>query len=353
MRLRQAFARARPSLVRAALAFSRTAGAMLGAFIVTNALGDLFVDHFGMDFVWISFPGWLAFPGRLLLVAAAVTLLYSSARPITDRRPYIAGQAILAALALASFANGVGFYALLARGRIASSLPFPSSFLVTAMVCAAMDRIRRERNRGALAGIPDDVRRVVVSHASCAVALAVAAPLSFALLFGATDYCPRTEPGPPAANCIVVYGARVYANGTPSLSLADRTRHGIRLWKLGAAPTLVMSGGPNESGYAEARAMLRIATAASVPPGAVLLDEEGRNTCHTVRNTAELMAERGWTRSVSVSHYFHLLRIKLVARRLGTDTLTSPCPMTRRLVKEPYFVLRECAALYWYYFTKW
>ena len=52
---------------------------------------------------------------------------------------------------------------------------------------------------------------------------------------------------------------------------------------------------------------------------------------------------------VAVSHYYHLARIKLVSRRMGIACATVPCPMTRRLAKEPYFVARECAAFVSYY----
>lgn len=41
------------------------------------------------------------------------------------------------------------------------------------------------------------------------------------------------------------------------------------------------------------------------------------------------------------------------ARRAGLRTLTVPARMTRRLRREPYFVLRECAAFYGYYFFRW
>ena len=52
---------------------------------------------------------------------------------------------------------------------------------------------------------------------------------------------------------------------------------------------------------------------------------------------------------VAVSHYYHLARIKLTAHRMGIACATSPCAMSRRLAKEPYFVARECAAFVSYY----
>ena len=129
-----------------------------------------------------------------------------------------------------------------------------------------------------------------------------------------------------------MFGAGAYPDGTPSQALYDRVRHGIRLYHAGVAPVIVMSGGDNEPAV-----MKRLALEAGVPESAIELDAEGLNTYRTLRNLKH-------TRVVAVSHYYHLARIKLTARRLGIRCATSPCHMSRRLVYEPWYVARECAA---------
>ena len=87
---------------------------------------------------------------------------------------------------------------------------------------------------------------------------------------------------------------------------------------------------------------MRIQTFPRVPASAVLDDPDGVNSYATLANLKERDV-------VAVSHYYHLARIKLTARRMGIACATAPCPMTRHLAKEPYFVARECAAFVSYY----
>ena len=46
----------------------------------------------------------------------------------------------------------------------------------------------------------------------------------------------------PAADCILVLGAGVRADGSPSHMLTDRLIVGIKLYRQGTAPKLLMSG---------------------------------------------------------------------------------------------------------------
>jgi len=91
--------------------------------------------------------------------------------------------------------------------------------------------------------------------------------------------------------------------------------------------------------------MRRLALAARVPESALVCDAAGLNTHATLVNLKERDV-------VAVSHYYHLARIKLTAHRMGIACVTSPCPMTRRLTREPYFVARECAAFVSYYLMR-
>ena len=105
----------------------------------------------------------------------------------------------------------------------------------------------------------------------------------------------------------------------------------------GVAPVLVMSGSAHE-----VKTMKRLALEAGVPAEAIDEDPAGLNTYATVVNLK-------YRRVVAVSHYYHLARIKMVAGRSGVECYTSPCRMSRRMYKEPYFIFRECAALGAYY----
>jgi uncharacterized SAM-binding protein YcdF (DUF218 family) len=333
--------------------FFRTAGVALATFAVLNAVGDLFVGRFGADFLWISFPPALALPGRMALLGAAFALLWAAFRPISTMRAFIACEALLGTLALAALWNALGFWRLVIRGDIATWLPVPSSLVIMGVMVANGLRIRTEHVRGERVDARDGRRRLWLVHGASFAFVAVAGPLFLLMTYGATDYSPMVGGESAPADCIVVYGARVYPGGRPSLALADRVKAGVRLWREGRGRYLVMSGAVDPDGTSEPDAMKRLAVEAGVPADAIVLDPTGRNTWLSAVGASRLLAERNWRNSISVSHYFHLLRIQMSARRAGLVSYTSPARMTRRLLREPYFVLRECAAFYGYYFFRW
>jgi vancomycin permeability regulator SanA len=114
-------------------------------------------------------------------------------------------------------------------------------------------------------------------------------------------------------------------------------RHGVKLYRAKLAPKLILSGAPDEVPVME-----RLAKEGGVPASALVLDPAGLNSYATLANLKEKDV-------VAVSHYYHLARIKLTAHRLGLACATSPCVMSRRLAKEPYFIARECVAFVSYY----
>jgi uncharacterized SAM-binding protein YcdF (DUF218 family) len=227
------------------------------------------------------------------------------------------GALVLVAHAVLAIVNIAEFYLLRAQGLPAAALPF--SILTLALLLGGIARTFYDGPTG--------------KWTWTAAGASAAGPLLLLLhlfSFGATDY---TRP----AAAIVVFGARAYPDGSPSQALADRMAHGVKLYHAGVAPALILSGAPDE-----VPTMRRLALRWRVPEQAIVLDPEGVNSYATLANLKVRNV-------VAVSHYYHLARIKLTARRLGIACATSPCGMSQRLQKEPYFVARECAAFVSYY----
>jgi uncharacterized SAM-binding protein YcdF (DUF218 family) len=288
------------------LAFFDGVLALIGIALWVDAVRSLFTPDASLLGILVRWPG-----GRAL--GSLDAALLGTAFLVRHR---VAALVLVAHLVLAVL-NVAEFYALRAHGLVAAALPF--SLATVALLVGAISRTLydgpslgwRSRVAGALVAGP----LLILMHL---------------FSFGMTDYT-RT------AEAIVVFGARVYEDGSASLALEDRVKHGVRLFHAGAAPRLVLSGASDE-----VPAMVRLALRWGVPEEAIVADPEGVNTYATVANLKV-------HRVVAVSHYYHLARIKLVARRLGIECATVPCPMTRRLAKEPYFVARECAAFVSYY----
>ena len=134
------------------------------------------------------------------------------------------------------------------------------------------------------------------------------------------------------------------ANGLASSALYDRTQEGIRLYKEGRVANLLFTGGPGDGAYSEADVMRRIALQAGVPDQAILPGDRGLNTRASAANCSSIMKKQGWASALVVSHYYHLARCKTAFTRAGVTAATVPATMPQRLRREPYYVLRECAA---------
>jgi vancomycin permeability regulator SanA len=174
--------------------------------------------------------------------------------------------------------------------------------------------------------------------ASAVAAVLTALPLVNIFTFGLTRHARR-------ADVAVVLGARAYADGSPSLALADRVDEAVRAYHGGLVPRLIMSGGIDpHTRVSEARVMRERAVRAGVPAAVIELDEEGASTALTAQNVARLVPTGA--RVLVVSHYFHLPRTALLFRRQGLRPFTLPARMTRRLLREPWYVLREVPAFY-------
>src|SRR5580704_15895421 len=120
------------------------------------------------------------------------------------------------------------------------------------------------------------------------------------------------------ADAIVVLGCRVDDVGLPSERMRRRMALAVALYRDGAAPLIVLSGG-GLGPVAEAEAMRDLALDASIPAAALLLEPDSRDTLANASNTARLLKAAGRSRIVLVTDRLHLPRAALLFRRAGLD----------------------------------
>ena len=120
------------------------------------------------------------------------------------------------------------------------------------------------------------------------------------------------------ADAIVVLGCRVDDAGLPSERMRRRMALAVALYRDGAAPLIVLSGG-GLGPVAEAAAMRDLALAAGIPAAALLLEPDSRDTLANAVNTARLLQAAGKRRIVLVTDRMHLPRAALLFRRAGLD----------------------------------
>lgn len=241
--------------------------------------------------------------------------------------------------------DGIRFLTLLTRDAVNADHPIPASALVFGIACwvgwAAL------RARRCICAKPRSTSLVVARVARTAVVASIAGALlvsgSFVQMlgFGRTDY---RRP----ADAAVVFGSRVYADGTLSLALEDRIRTACDLYDQGLVDQLVVSGGPGDGAIHEVDAMFRFAMDRGVPSSAIVLDYDGLNTLGTLDTVAHLRDEGMMSRFLMVSHGYHLPRVKMECDRRGLQAFTVPAQETRILQRLPWFMAREAAAQWSY-----
>lgn len=117
-------------------------------------------------------------------------------------------------------------------------------------------------------------------------------------------------------DCILVPGARTFADGSCSKMLARRLDVAIAAYHAGASTTLVLSGANIEDSNWETDCMREYVLRRGIPDSAIICDKSGFNTYASM----EFAAER-WPggRVLIASQPFHLPRAIMCARSLGLD----------------------------------
>lgn len=149
-------------------------------------------------------------------------------------------------------------------------------------------------------------------------------------------------------DAIVVLGAAQY-DGRPSPVLKARLDHAIELYSSGHAARLILTGGVGVGDtVSEAEVGGRYAVRAGVDPEAILLERSGLSSEESLLAVADLMESNQLGAAILVSDPFHMLRLRLLAARLGFRAFSSPTrssPIALGSVEEWRHVVRESLIL--------
>ena len=153
-------------------------------------------------------------------------------------------------------------------------------------------------------------------------------------------------------DAIVVMGAAQY-DGRPSPVFAARLDHAIELYRAGVAPNLVVTGGkaPGDR-TTEAASARDYAIAHGVPAGAILLEDQSRNTLESITAVSGLLRANDLVATVFVSDRPHMLRVLRMAGDAGITAWGSPTrtsPIETDLIGGIDATLHELAALAQYF----
>ena len=118
------------------------------------------------------------------------------------------------------------------------------------------------------------------------------------------------------ADCILVLGAGVRADGSPSPMLEDRLLQGIALYKMKASNKLLMSGDNTRKGYDEVNTMKQYALDKGIESEDVFMDHAGISTYDSIYRAKEIFQA---DKIIIVTQKYHLYRALYISDSLGLD----------------------------------
>ena len=118
------------------------------------------------------------------------------------------------------------------------------------------------------------------------------------------------------ADCILVLGAGLRKDNSPSPILRERIDRGMELYRLGAAPKLLMSGDHGRVEYNEVGVMKALAIESGIPSEDIFMDHAGFSTYESLYRARDVFCAK---RVIIVSQKYHLFRALYIADQLGIE----------------------------------
>ena len=173
-----------------------------------------------------------------------------------------------------------------------------------------------------------------------AVVLVFAGTNAAAILTTQDDIVDQQAAASFDADAIIVLGASVHPDGTPSGILQDRLDDGIALYFAGAAPKIIMSGDNGTESYNECWAMKQYAISQGVPSEDVFCDHAGFSTYETMYRARHVF---GAERIVIATQTYHLYRAVYDAQGVGMEAIGVPSDYGE-YVNQSWYDIREVFA---------
>ena len=141
-------------------------------------------------------------------------------------------------------------------------------------------------------------------------------------------------------DCILVLGAGLRSDGSPSDMLADRLKVAIDLYQTGVSEVILLSGDYTDENYDEVSSMERYCLASGVPAEAIVKDGAGYSTYESMLNAKN---SGKYDKIIVVTQKYHLYRALYIAEGLGMTAHGADAAL-RNYRGQIFRELREVAA---------
>lgn len=138
----------------------------------------------------------------------------------------------------------------------------------------------------------------------------------------------KTVPSPEQYDAIIVLGAQVLPDGSPSVQLGWRLDAAYEAYQQKPVPVVVCGARGKDEPMTEADAMKQYLTDKGVPDETILKDPDSFNTRQNLKNASDLLKKKkGIKKVLIVTSDYHVPRSMAIARDMGFDAcgLGSPC----------------------------
>lgn len=143
------------------------------------------------------------------------------------------------------------------------------------------------------------------------------------------------------ADCIVVLGAGIRDDGSPTWMLEDRIKIGDKLYQNHAADKIIMSGDHGRENHDEVNTMKNYAINEGIPSEDIFMDHAGFETYDSLYRARDIF---GAKKVIIVTQEYHLYRALYIADQLGLDARGVTSDLRFYSKKMAYWKFREYLA---------
>lgn len=152
------------------------------------------------------------------------------------------------------------------------------------------------------------------------------------------------------ADAIIMLGAGLRSDGSPSPAMRRRADQTIQLWQSGLADFVICTGGFT-SGHlkSEAQTCKELLISAGIPEKNIFIEQKSHSTEENAIYAYQIAQSQNWHSFIIVSDAYHLLRARYLFEMYGFTRLDfSPVPLQNlHPFNHLQSLLRELLAFHW------
>jgi SanA protein len=120
----------------------------------------------------------------------------------------------------------------------------------------------------------------------------------------------------PDVDAVIILGAYVFPDGTPSLMLRDRLDTGLEVYNSGKTSRIIVTGDHGQKEYDEVNGMREYLQSRGIERDSIFMDHAGFNTYDSIYRARDIFLVK---KAAIVTQEFHLPRALYIARELGLE----------------------------------